>query len=77
VPSHAEGGVLFDEELTFAELSRRFEAGAQLVEVPAATDGLTPLFVVSAAGELSVVTAGRRLRPAPGDMTICLTGGAK
>src|SRR5206468_5919264 len=33
-PAYAEGALLFAKDLTFAELTRRFEAGAQLVEIP-------------------------------------------
>ncbi len=33
VPAYAEGGMLFDERLTYAELTRRFQAGAGVVEL--------------------------------------------
>jgi NhaP-type Na+/H+ or K+/H+ antiporter len=57
VPRYAEGNVLFGSELTFAELSRRFDAGAELViGHSTAQPGMTLLFVVSPAGRLRVVT---------------------
>src|SRR3954471_5116930 len=72
--AYAEGRTLFDDDLTFAELSRRFESGARVV---ASANGqpegaLTPLFVVSRGGALRIVTAGRRPREATGDTTIYL-----
>jgi NhaP-type Na+/H+ or K+/H+ antiporter len=78
VPDSTQGGILFAKDLTFAELSRRFEAGATLVELP--VDGgpdrqagaLTPLFVVTGDRRLRVVTAGESLEPVPGDRTISL-----
>ena len=55
------GSLLFASELTFGELPRRLEAGAQHVELPpdggTATDGLTPLFVVTGDGVMRVATA--------------------
>ena len=83
VPSYAEGGILFAEHLTFAELARRFDAGARIVELPAdrglaghsAADGLSPLFVVADDGSFRVVTAGARLEADPGDKTICIAEG--
>jgi hypothetical protein len=71
VPEHAEGRILFGEEFTFAELSRRFDAGGRLVKVPGARDGVTPLFFVRGR-RLTVVTAGQRGEPAEGDTTIGL-----
>jgi NhaP-type Na+/H+ or K+/H+ antiporter len=84
VPAYAEGSILFAEHLTFVELARRFDAGAQIVEVPAngdshrrpVDDGLTPLFVVADDSSLTVVTAGTSLEANPGDRTICLAEGA-
>jgi hypothetical protein len=72
VPAYAEGQILFDEELTFAELTRRFDSGARLVEVADDRDGVTPLFVLTGR-ELTVVTAGRRPEVAASDTTIGLT----
>jgi NhaP-type Na+/H+ or K+/H+ antiporter len=71
-----QGGILFAEDLTFAELTRRFEAGAALVEAPS-EDGeqngaKAPLFVVKADGDLEVVTAGQKFETAQGDHTISL-----
>lgn len=83
-PAHAEGGLLFAEDLTFSELTRRFEGGARLVEFPAdsgpdrqagMSDHVMPLFVVTRAGELQAVTTRHQRRAAPGDTTVCLTGG--
>jgi hypothetical protein len=73
VPVYAEGSVLFGEELTYSELTRRFDAGAELVEVNGTPgDHLTTLFVVSASGELTVATAGRAPVAGAGDTRICL-----
>jgi NhaP-type Na+/H+ or K+/H+ antiporter len=72
VPAYAEGRILFRGDLTFAELTRRFDAGARLVEVADDRDGVTPLFLLTG-GELTVVTAGRRPEIAEGDTTIGLT----
>jgi hypothetical protein len=71
VPSYAEGRVLFDEDLTFPELTRRLEAGAKLVHVPSEADGVTPLFVLDA-GDLTIVTAGCSLKPRAGQTKIRL-----
>jgi NhaP-type Na+/H+ or K+/H+ antiporter len=75
-PAYAEGRTLFTAELTHAELTRRFEAGGELVssdDVDAGEgEGMTPLFVVSATGELRVVRAGRRHRQTAGETTIWL-----
>jgi NhaP-type Na+/H+ or K+/H+ antiporter len=73
VPAYAEGKILFGEDLTFAELTRRFDAGARLVAVADDRDGVRPLFVVTG-GELTVVTAGLRPEVAAGDITIGLAG---
>jgi hypothetical protein len=73
VPAYAEGSVLFDEGLTYAELTRRFDAGAELVESDGAPRAdLTTLFVIGEDGELTVVTAGRPPAARPGDTKICL-----
>jgi NhaP-type Na+/H+ or K+/H+ antiporter len=73
VPAYAEGSTLFDEDLTYSELTRRFDAGAELVESGGAPgDHLTTLFVIGESGELTVVTAGRRPVSEPGDTMICL-----
>jgi hypothetical protein len=70
VPAYAEGRILFGEDLNFSELTRRFDAGARLVEVGADRDGVTPLFVLTG-GELTIVTAG--LSTDGGDTVIGLT----
>jgi hypothetical protein len=71
VPRYAEGRILFGEEFTFAELTRRFDAGGRLVTVPGPHDGVTPLFLLRG-GRLTVVTAGHRAEPAQDDTTIGL-----
>jgi NhaP-type Na+/H+ or K+/H+ antiporter len=71
VPAYAEGRILFGEDLTFAELTRRFDAGARLVDGPDDRDGVTPLFVLTG-GDLTVVTAGLAPDVAAGDTTIGL-----
>lgn len=76
----ADGGVLFADGLTFPELSRRFEAGARLVELPYPNgserrpfvEGLTPFFIAGRDGRLRVVVAGREVTADPGDKAICL-----
>jgi hypothetical protein len=83
-PTYVEGAHLFAKNLTFSELTRRFDAGARLVELPVegdsdhkpVADGLTPLFVVAGDGSLRVVTAGSKLETSPGDRAICLAEGA-
>jgi NhaP-type Na+/H+ or K+/H+ antiporter len=72
VPAYAEGRILFAGHLTFSELTRRFDAGARLVEVGEDRDGVTPLFVLTGR-ELTVVTAGGRPQVTAGDTTIGLT----
>jgi NhaP-type Na+/H+ or K+/H+ antiporter len=82
VPTYAEGNIMFQDDFTYAELTRRFESGAKLVQVrtengsdrqAGADDGLTTLFVVSESGELTVATGGQRPSVRPGDTRICLT----
>jgi len=53
--------VIGSAELTFAELTWRFEAGARIVSRAegAPVDGETPLFHVLADGRFSVVADGR------------------
>jgi NhaP-type Na+/H+ or K+/H+ antiporter len=79
-PTPEEGGILFAEHLTFAELGRRFDAGARIVEVPAdggsggqpPGKGLTPLFVLTRDGGLRVVSADAGPEARIGETTICL-----
>ncbi|MGH2925056.1 MAG: cation:proton antiporter [Solirubrobacterales bacterium] len=62
---NAEAGVMFTAELTFPELTRRFEAGARLIETPPAPgsedalvgEGVTPLFTIDHGGGLGVASA--------------------
>jgi NhaP-type Na+/H+ or K+/H+ antiporter len=75
VPSYAEGRVLFGNDLTFGELSRRFEEGAALVSArdDQPLDGAArPLFIVSATGGLTVVTEATRVKRSAGDTVISL-----
>ncbi len=84
-PAYAEGRELFAAELTFSEMTRRFDAGATVVvcQPGAAADGHddvtgqsgTLLFVISPAGQLRVATAGAATVPSDGDTTIWLGGG--
>jgi NhaP-type Na+/H+ or K+/H+ antiporter len=75
--------VIGDAELTLPQLTRRFEAGAQLVQTP--VDGSIgaerrlegiPLFVVGSNGELRGATQGSRLAPRQGDAVIELVAPA-
>lgn len=81
LPAYSRGGLLFANEFNFSELSRRCDAGARIVEVPAdrvslpAIDGLTPLFSLAGDGSLRVFTVGRRPAAEPGDRYICLAEG--
>jgi hypothetical protein len=83
-PAYAEGRELFDGELTFSELTRRFDAGAEIAQAGAHDDSKlngapgerpTLLFTVSATGQLRVATAGARTSRSDGDTTIWLTSG--
>ena len=78
VPTYAEGGILFAEDLTYAELTRRFEAGARIEEVSdgalrGGENGSTPLFVLTPDGGLRVMTAGGRAGLEAGERAICLS----
>jgi NhaP-type Na+/H+ or K+/H+ antiporter len=73
VPIYAEGGILFNEDLTFAELEGRFQAGARIGEIPAGGDGATPLFVVTAEGDLRVIRSGEDGVAGPGEILIGLS----
>ena len=68
----AEGRLLFGDGLTYEELARRLDAGAEIVD---AGDGnATPLFVLTADGDLRVLAAGEERPAAPGDRLLCLRG---
>jgi hypothetical protein len=56
--------------VTFSELTRRFDAGARLVEVANDPDGVTPLFILDESGALTIVTAGLRPEISVGDTMI-------
>jgi NhaP-type Na+/H+ or K+/H+ antiporter len=77
VPAYAEGGLLFARELTYLELSRRFQAGAQVVELArddrgGDPDGTIPLFILRADGGLEVSTADFQPDLGGGARAICL-----
>jgi hypothetical protein len=79
LPSPREAGILSDRSLTFAELDRRFAAGAHIVtrtadEVlrPSGIETQQPLFAVTPEGQLSVAADGRRPDLHPGDTVIVL-----
>ena len=77
-----EQGILGSDVLTSAELRRQFAAGARLVEEPVdggptragGANGEVALFVVTAAGELRVASAGRPPAAKAGDRIIALAG---
>jgi hypothetical protein len=75
VPAYAEGKILFGKDVTFSELTRKFDAGAQLVRVVGDRDGVTPLFILGDSGELTIVTAGLRPDMSGGDTMIGLAAG--
>lgn len=78
-PQSAEGGVLFGQDLTYRELSRRFDAGARIVELTSEDLGrrgsgsVNPLFVLSGDGRLEIVSPGSQLDLGAGARAICLT----
>lgn len=78
-PDSADGGILFNEDLTYRELSRRLEAGARVEELPASSassaNGATALFALGAEGDLRVITDGAEPELESGDRLICLTAG--
>jgi hypothetical protein len=72
-----ERGILGREDLTLAELSRRFDAGARIVDgAPdrSGGDGEVRLFVVTARGALRVATGGEPPEAHAGDTVIGLSG---
>jgi hypothetical protein len=77
-PEYTEGEILFDAALTFDEMRRRFERGAQVVDLPAEyqpagrRDGLTPLFCLHGDGRLEIATATRALTGRTGDRIVFL-----
>jgi hypothetical protein len=78
VPAYAEGGLLFGQDLTHAELSRRLDEGARIVELgqdelgTAAADGVVPLFALTPGEGLRIVAAGARFDPDGAERAICL-----
>jgi NhaP-type Na+/H+ or K+/H+ antiporter len=81
-PAYAEGRELFAAELTYNEMTRRFDAGAAIAirrpgdgpsgKADATGEPSTLLFVISTTGQLRVATAGAALSPSEGDTTIWL-----
>ena len=84
VHRHLHGRWLFDEELSYGELSRRVAAGAVTKTTPLTEEftlesfrahygeGAIPLFVVSASKRLTVVTAEQPVEAKAGDTLISL-----
>lgn len=75
IPARAEGGTLFTPDLTYTELTRRFEAGARVVAVPEPAEDAVALFVVTAQRELRIVRGDQRRPPDTGAVAICLSAG--
>jgi NhaP-type Na+/H+ or K+/H+ antiporter len=75
-----KGNILFAEHLTYDELTRHFNDGAELVQLPPnsvpetdmPTDHMRLLFAISPAGDLHIVTSVPGRGPSPGDTTIWL-----
>ena len=80
LPPTREPGILGGPSLTFAELDRRFAAGARIATRRAGDgDGAeaeVPLFAVTPSGRLSIASDGRPLELAPEDTLIALTPAA-
>jgi NhaP-type Na+/H+ or K+/H+ antiporter len=81
LPPSRESGILGNPELTFAELDRRYAAGARIVSRDAGENpgpgpdharGQIPLFAVGPGGRLSIAADGRPPRTSPGDTVIVL-----
>ena len=78
LPPAGEGGILGSRELTFAEVSRRFAAGARFVSLTVDQSGLGQgghgelFFAVSPSGRLRVVADGARPAVVAGDTVISL-----
>jgi hypothetical protein len=78
VPGYAEGAILFARDLTYPELDRRFESGAQVSKLSA--DGRSPgrpatarlLFLVRGDGQLRPALAGDQVEAEAGDTSIWL-----
>jgi hypothetical protein len=79
VPTYAEGGILFGEDLTHPELSRRIEAGERIIDLGGdelsgrRSDGVMPLFALTRDGDLRIITAGAAFDPDAAERVICLT----
>ena len=73
-----EGRLLFGPRLTYEELTRRLDAGAEIVAVEpgnGAGAGAVPLFLLGREGELRVLAEGEEPpAAADGDRLLCLRG---
>jgi NhaP-type Na+/H+ or K+/H+ antiporter len=84
ISPHLQGRPLFRKDLTFAEMTRRFDAGAVIKKITLAQEGeyhdllarygehVIPLFLINSAHNLSVFAADNPPRPRPGDTLIAL-----
>jgi NhaP-type Na+/H+ or K+/H+ antiporter len=78
LPPAGEGGILGNPDLTFAEVSRRFDAGARFVSHTVDGSGLDEvgwgevLFAVSPDSRVRVATDGGQPAVITGDTVICL-----
>ncbi len=81
LPPSTETGILGSAALTFAELDRRFDAGARFVRRDGGAargpdsmpDAAVPILAVTANGNLKVAVAGRPLETGSGDTVIVLS----
>jgi len=83
-PELRAGRPLFGEEITYGDLARRISNGAEVKATPLGEEfgwdrflekygaGAIPLFVVTAAGRLAVVSGDEKLEPGPGDTIVSL-----
>jgi hypothetical protein len=80
LPPAREAGIFANRSLTFAELDRRFAAGAASIVTRAGprapdSEGTSvelPLFAVAPDGQLTVAADGRELRVRPGDSMVAV-----
>lgn len=84
VSSPLQGRLLFDSNLTYADLTHRFENGATIKTTKLTEQfnykafksmygkGAISMFLIDPTGQMSVFTAGNSLSPQPGDSIISL-----